>query len=454
MANDDKQLTDGPIWRGLTVMSAPMVLGILAVLSVGLADAYFLGKLGGAPLAAVGFIYPVTAAITSLSIGLSAGANAAVSQAIGREDDATATARIGLHAVALGVFLAVGVAFLLFLMIGPLFGVLGASDNVMTEIRAFVPWWCLSFPFAVTSMLINALFRAHGNARISAIFMVSESVLNIALTPLLVFGWAFIPGFETAGAAMATFAARAVVATAAFVWAMRRGLIFFNCQPTKNFLQSARTLVKVGGPAAFSNAINPAGMAAVTAAVATVGETAVAGFGAATRIQSLALVPMFALSSGIGPVVGQNWGAEQHDRAGRAVQVAFAFCAAYGIAIGLILAFFAEGLAGFIASGGEATSYAAQYLRIVGMSLFGYGFIVTANAAMNARSKAGYSMALSLTRIFVLYLPLAWVGVSLFGYTGILIAAVCANVLGAACAVYAVNRTELFKRDNLAQTFA
>jgi len=75
-------LTRGPVWKALAWVSAPMTLGIVAVLSVGLADAYFLGQLGQAPLAAVGFIYPVTTALTSMSIGLSAGANAVVSQAI------------------------------------------------------------------------------------------------------------------------------------------------------------------------------------------------------------------------------------------------------------------------------------------------------------------------------------------------------------------------------------
>ena len=103
MARSD--LTEGPVWRALARVSAPMSLGILAVLSIGLADAYFLGQLGGAPLAAVGFIYPVTTALASLAIGLSAGANAAVSQALGREDEDSAVARMSLHAAGLGLLL-------------------------------------------------------------------------------------------------------------------------------------------------------------------------------------------------------------------------------------------------------------------------------------------------------------------------------------------------------------
>ncbi|PWJ17505.1 hypothetical protein SAMN05421539_106115 [Jannaschia seohaensis] len=53
---------------------------------------------------------------------------------------------------------------------------------------------------------------------------------------------------------------------------------------------------------------------------------------------------------------------------------------------------------------------------------------------MNARSKAGHAMALSLLRVLAVYVPLAWLGVTLLGYGGVLAAAVAANVFGA-CAV-------------------
>ena len=209
------------------------------------------------------------------------------------------------------------------------------------------------------------------------------------------------------------------------------------------FVANMRKILKVGVPASLSNAINPAGMALVTAAVATVGDAAVAGFGAAGRIQSILLVPLMALSSGIGPVVGQNWGAEKTGRARTATALSFGFCVAYGALIGVVLLIFATPIAGLLAAGEVDLQFAAQYLRIVGLSMFGYGMVVVANAAMNARDKALWSMTLSLGRIFVIYLPLAWVGVLTFGYWGIVIAALLANVLGGVGALYATRKTDL-----------
>ncbi|OAN81788.1 MATE family efflux transporter [Jannaschia sp. EhC01] len=441
-------LTQGPVWRALARISAPMSLGILAVLSVGIADAYFLGQLGGEPLAAVGYIYPVTTALTSLSIGLSAGANAAISQAIGRKENAATVARLAIHTIILGSLLASAVAAVFWLLYPSIFALMGASDAVMTEISAYVPIWCLSFTPLVLMMVINAVFRAHGNSVNASIFMIVAAVVNIALNPLLIFGWGDIAGLGTAGAAWATLVGRVVACIVAAVFAVWAGYIIRCGKLSTGVRDSVIGVASVGAPAAFSNAINPAGMALVTAAVATLGDAAVAGFGAATRVQSITLVVLFALSSGIGPVVGQNWGAEHFERARQAVAQSWAFCVVYGALLGVGLSIAAEPLATTIARDGEAAQYAAQYLRIVGWSLFGYGILVTINAAMNARSKAVYSMGLSLGRIFVVYLPLAWGGVMLFGYEGILAAAVLANALAALAAIWCASRTDLLVSKN------
>ncbi|WP_040610791.1 MATE family efflux transporter, partial [Oceaniovalibus guishaninsula] len=100
-----RDLTRGPVHRAILSVTAPMVVGILGVIAVGFVDAIFLGMLGQQELAVVGFVYPVTTAIISLSIGLSAGANAALSQAIGAGATGPRVDRMGLHAMGLGLCL-------------------------------------------------------------------------------------------------------------------------------------------------------------------------------------------------------------------------------------------------------------------------------------------------------------------------------------------------------------
>ena len=429
-----RNLTQGPVWKTLFALSSPMTIGIFAVLSVGISDAYFLGQYGQAELAAVGFVYPVTVAVTSLSIGLSAGVNTVVSQAVGdgRDQDARRTVGQGLM---FALVLSLVVAGLLSLIYKPLFALIGATGAAADAVHAYVIYWILSFPFLVAMMIANSVVRAYGSSAVPALVMVAVAVINIAINPLLIFGYAGLPEMGAAGAGLATLSARvsgAIAALIYIVWAGYLGRAGFDFSA---YFEDIRKITKVGFPAATSNAVNPAGMALITAIVATYGEAAVAGFGAATRVQSLILVPLLALSSGIGPVIGQNWGAGCRDRVHRAVMESFGFCVAYGAAMGLFLILSADWIAQTMSDSAQSQEFAAFYLKVVGISLFGYGVVVVANAANNARGKAEYALGTSIVRVGLIYIPLATVGSWALGYEGIVAAAAATNVMAAYLAV-------------------
>ncbi len=447
MAKTTRDLTEGPVWKALARLAGPMMLGILAVISTGLVDAYFLARVSPEALAAVGFVYPVTTAVASLSIGLSAGASAIISQALGRKESDDDITRRGLHALGIGLVLAALASLIFWLIDGPLLSALGAREEVLEAALRYTPIWCLSFPFLVSMMLINAVFRAHGSGVASAGIMVFSAMVNVATTPMFITGWGPAPQMGIAGAAMGTLVAMASASVLAGVLAVRSGLLQPCSEPLRDLWRNAKNIAGVGGPAATSNAINPAGMALVTAAVATVGATAVGGFGAATRVESLVAVPLLALSAGIGPVVGQNWGADRRDRARAALRLCLGFSVVYGLFVAVGLTVFADWIAAAFGAGEDSTAAAASYLRIVGWSLFGFGMLVTGNAALNAISRAGHSMVLSLARVLAVYVPLAWLGVTLFGYAGVLGAAVVANVFGAWAVLVAARATDLLEWD-------
>ncbi|MDG4650510.1 MATE family efflux transporter [Roseibacterium sp. SDUM158017] len=445
MSDHGSDLTQGRVSHQVLRVSAPMAMGILGVLAVGLSDAYFLARVGDAELAAIGFVYPVIVAISAFAIGMSAGANTALSQAMGRGSGARPVARLALHATGFGLLLGAAVG-LTFLAASPvLFPLLGAEGTVQERVMAYVPWWAASFPVLVTTMILNAAFRAGGDGATPSSIMVLSAALNIALTPALVFGLGPVEPMGMAGAGISTLAARSVGGVLALTLAIRRGRLTAGAHPLRGVLASVREIVSVGLPAAASRAVNPAGMALVTAAVATLGDAAVGGFGAAARVQSIALVPFFALSSGLAPVIGQAWGAGRRDRAREAVRLGGGFAIVYGVAVGVFLWAFADPLAEAMTASGAAARYTADYMRIVGWSLAGYGIVVATNAALTARSRSGWALGLSLSRIGLIYVPLAWFGVGLMGYSGILLAAVAANVLAAWAAAIAAQANGLLQ---------
>ncbi|MEM1248078.1 MAG: MATE family efflux transporter [Acidobacteriota bacterium] len=439
-----KDLTTGSVPKALAAMTGPMTLGVLAVISVGLADAYFVGRLGEAPLAAIGFVFPVTIALTSLGIGLSAGANATISQALGRRDEEAAQ-RIAAHVTVVTLVLGLVVMLLGWWSVGPLFRALGAEPELLSLIEEYMVVWYAGFPLLAGALVVNAAIRAHGNTALPAALMSLNAVFNVGLDPVLIWGWGPIEPQGVAGAAQATVIAFAVSLLVS-LWPVLNRLEVTRpgafLEP--GYGQSLADVGAVGAPAALANAINPAGLAVLTAIVAQFGSAAVAGFGAAGRIESFAMVPLLGLSGSIGPVIGQNWGAKKIERAGRAVRVSSIFCVAYGLGVAVLLWFVAGPLAERFSPAPEVQAQTALYLRIVSWSFFGYGLVIVVNASLNARSQALQSMLLSLGRVALLLLPLAWLGAELSGLSAVYAAAAAANILAAVAALLLAKRSGLW----------
>ena len=73
-------------------------------------------------------------------------------------------------------------------------------------------------------------------------------------------------------------------------------------------LESWRGLMRVGIPVMATNVLGPIATAMLTTIVALYGSGAVAAYGIGARMEGLVLIPVLALSSGLSPFIGQNWG--------------------------------------------------------------------------------------------------------------------------------------------------
>jgi len=77
-------LTKGPVAGNLRRQAAPFALGLIAIFSFEAVDLFFIGQLGDAPLAAIGFTLPVIWLLYGIGIGFEAGAASCVSRAVGK----------------------------------------------------------------------------------------------------------------------------------------------------------------------------------------------------------------------------------------------------------------------------------------------------------------------------------------------------------------------------------
>jgi len=435
----DVDLTRGNVSLRLFGLAGPMVFGLVAVLSQSLVDTYFVGKLGTVQLAALSFTFPVALTFTSLAIGLSAGASSVVSRVIGAGNRQEAR-RWVTDGLILSAVIATSISIIGILTISPLFALLGASDEALTYIQRYMPIWYASMPFLVVGIVGHGAMRANGESRWPSVIMVVTAAINIALTPILMFGLFGFPQLEIEGVALATLVSRVftfVVTLALLRWLLQ--LMIFRLPKLGDLKRSGRSILKIAGPAGAGNMANPIGIAIVTALLAAYGNSTVAAFGVATRIEAFACLPMLALSSAIGPIAGQNWGAQKIDRIIDALKACFIISALNSLLLVGLFWFAGDWLVGLFSSEQAVQAEARTYLIYVSFSLWGYGLVVTTAAAFNGIGRSGLGLGIYAVRILLLYVPLSYIATLIAASEAVFIAISISNALaGLACAGFSI----------------
>ncbi|MBB3764386.1 MATE family efflux transporter [Sphingomicrobium lutaoense] len=430
MTSPHARLVSGSIAGHLWAQTSPMLLGVAAIMSVGIIDAYFIGQLGSAELAAVSFIFPVTVALSSLGVGLMAGTSSVVSRALGEGDHDKAWSR-GNLAIALAAIAGLSFAGLLLLVRLPLFRLMQAEPELLPLIDAYMVPFAMGYPLFFLMFGINGGLRGQGAAKRSSAILIAYAAANWVLDPILITGAFGFAGFGIAGAAYATIGGWMIAATLGF-FMLQSGTIPFSLNRLRglDWGVGTKAIARVAGPAAFSNSVNPIGLAVLTALVAASGQDAVAGFGAGGRLQSFAVVPLLALSGSIGAIVGQNWGARRIDRVHRALLLAGGFCLAYGLVTAAALVWAREPLAALFSEDEAIRAEIGRYLAIAAWGYAGYGLLIMGNGALNAVDKAGAALAQSLVRVLLVMVPTGLVLRAAWGAEGVYAAELAANLAG------------------------
>ena len=440
-------LTEGSVALKLIALTLPMVWGVFSVIAFNLADTYFVGQLGTLQLAAMSFTFPVVMVMGSLALGLGTGAASVISRAIG-EGDRDRVQRLTTNSLTLSLLI-VGVVILVGLAtIDPLFELLGAGSEVMPYIREYMQIWYPGMIFLVVPMVGNSAIRAAGDTKIPSLIMTFAAIVNIALDPVFIFGWAFVPSLGLKGAAIATVIGRSLTLIASLiVLHFRERMILWSLAGLRNFWQSWKEILYVGLPAASTNMITPISIGIITSLLATYSPEAVAGFGISSRVESFALIAFMALSATIGPFVGQNWGAKLYGRVNRSLHLSYLFCIGFGVLLAVVLAATSAQIVTLFDKNSEVVSTATRYLTLVPISYGTYGIFIVANAAFNALGKPLPALILTLSRMLVLYVPLAYFGSWLFGLNGIFAAACISNLIVGLIAIIWTRRSCSLKPD-------
>ncbi|WP_025822346.1 MATE family efflux transporter [Shewanella marina] len=440
---DRHGLLTQPIGRVLLNMSLPNLIGILTILAFNLVDTFFISKLGTDALTSISFTFPVTLVVSSIAIGIGAGVATRLGRLIGGGHAQQAKVFLG-DSLLLTVLMVSAIAIIGSLCIKPLFLLLGAEPSHIPLIRQYMSIWFLGVPLLVLLMVGNQGLRATGNTRAPAAIMSLAAIINLILDPLLIFGIGPFPQLGIQGAAIATVISwLTAFLLSAYLLLLKHKMLQFGSIDLSRYRENWKQLAHIAQPATLMNLINPLANAAIMALLARMDHDAVAAFGAGTRIESIMLIVVMALSSSLVPFVAQNLGAGQQYRARQALLYSVSFVLIFQTVLYLPLAYFAEPIAHLFSQDANVIEWLSFYILVLPIAYGPLGVVILVATSLNAYHRPMASLLLNVARLFGLMLPLAAAGAYFFGVAGVFVALPISNAIaGIACLIIAKSITE------------
>ncbi len=423
-------LTEGAVGQTLFRMTLGMLVGHASMTVFNLTDTFFVSKLGTERLAAMGFVFPVVLFLASLIFGLGTGTSSVISRAIGKGDHHRAQ-QLTTHALMLAMIMAVIMGGVGQIICRPLLQMLGAKGEVLDLAVSYMRIWFMGVGFMCIPMVGNNAIRATGDAKTPGLIMSSSALLNIAIDPILIFGWGMIPAMGIKGAAVATVLARGFsMIVALYIMHFRKGMLTFERPRMGQLLDSWKQLLLIAVPAGGTYILIPVTIFIITRMVSGYGNEAVAAVGAGGRVDSLAMMVMFSLGGVFMAFVGQNWGAGRFDRVRQAHRRGHQFALIWGGFCMVAIFTLARPIAGIFSEAPKVISDMVLYLRIAPIGYGPVGVAILASSSMNAINKPLRAASIIALRMLGLNLPLAALGGWLMGLGGIFAGIMLGNVIG------------------------
>ncbi len=411
MAYDRQELfLEGPIGRALFRLAVPIILGNVLQTGYQLTDAFWVGRLGAAAVAAVSISFPVTFLVIAIGSGLAiAGATlSAQYMGAGRQEMVNHIAAQTMMMVAL-TSVVLGAAG--FLLSPHLLTWLGVAPVVYRGALSFMRVSFVGIIFVFLYAMFQALMRGIGRTAVPLLIVSGTVLLNIFLDPLFIFGWGPIPAQGVRGAALATLATQAI---AAFIGLMiflrgRHGiqLKWRDFRPDFPYIRRAFFL---GLPGSVELSTRGLGLIVMSFLVASFGTLTIASYGVGANILQFVTIPAMGLSMAVSTLVGQNIGAGNLDRAARVAVLGAGWGFAILTGVGLLAYVSADHLVAFFVPGDpEVISQGARFIRIMCLAWGGIGVQLCMVSTFRASGNMLISMVIALVAQWVVQFPLAYI---------------------------------------------
>ncbi len=394
--------------RSLFRFTLPLAFGFVINAVYAWTDMYFVSRLGGNAIAALGFAEQINFVLFTLGSGFCIGTGIVVARRIG-ESRRTRGSAIATQAMSFMMMYSTLTAVILIILLPELLMALNLRGDVLLLTHDYMFVLLFGFPANLVTFLANSTIRSTGNTVFPMSVLIISALTNVILDPILIFGYLSIPAMGIEGAALSTVISQVVGATISLLalYSGRLNIRLFRPSVRIDW-GSIKTIVKVGIPSSLQTLSVSISRVAMISLANAFGVSAAAAYTIGLKVDILVFMPIFAYGIAIETLVSQSIGAGQLDKVKKFRRAAIRQLGGFIALVGVAVYFFAEGIARIFTTESDVIRPTVAYLHY---AVFGYLFFVVGQSGTRALSGAGHairSMTIVAAMLFLIMLPLAW----------------------------------------------
>ena len=383
MDGSTMDMTRGKPWRLITAFAIPVLLSQVFQQLYNTADALIVGRfLGDEALAAVSSSGTLIFLIISFFTGMSMGASVTISRYFGAGDYARVSRAIHtnvLLAILCGIVLTVfGVA------LTPTFlRWMGTDPGVLPEAISYFRYYFFGILAVVMYNTCKGIMNALGDSRRPLYYLILSSLVNIVLDLLFiaVFHWGVW------SAAAATTISQAVSMVLCLIHLTKKGTIYqVRLRDLRLDREMLGQIFRYGLPSGVQNSVIGFANVIVQSNINSFGKLAMAAYGAYSKLEGFAFLPVTSFTMALTTYVSQNLGAGEYDRAKKGSRFGIITSLLLAELIGVLMYLFAPQLTAIFTETPEVIALGVEQARTI--SLF-YCLLAFSHAVASVCRGAG-----------------------------------------------------------------
>jgi len=379
-------------------LAIPASVGTLFQTFYNIVDTFFAGKISPEALSALSKSFPIYFIIIATSIGVSVAGTSLIGNSIGENNKKNILYYFS-HIIIYGLIISVFITFLGLNYSEKVFLLMGSNSEVTNLGTAYTDIIFYGSILFILVVSLNSLLHAEGDTKTYRNVLIISFFLNIILNPIFIFGFLFIPALGVKGIAIATLIAQLVAFIIVLIKVIfnervkeiSKEFFYIKYFYIKNiFFQSMPITIAISG---YSIAAT-----IVFTYIGLSSEYAVAGYGAATRIEQVVLLPILGINTAIISIIAQNYGANLLERVKETYFVSIKYGLFIMIISGVLVYLTAEIVPTFFSSNPEVLDFSTRYLKISAFILPAYPIFFLSNGFFMALKKSENAMLNNILR--------------------------------------------------------